>query len=323
MELLNQFPELKSLNYQSFSPFSTTDNNLFNNEAQKIPTINNWGEEDNNLPGFTHNSVPSVSQPIFTPGNEFHEETHKRKELDFAWETSFWNSSSPHVYDTEINIRNNPGRGKSAKSNGKEEEKPKEVVHVRARRGQATNSHCVAERSRIQFMERDVLTGVDKYLQNSEKVESWGAHVIPLYSHVLYRYLSRILQVRRGKINERLRSLQDIVPGCYRNMGMAVMLDEIINYVQFLQNQIEFLSMKLTAASACHDFNSDSDDMEIMQMILEEIGFLMEEVFKVSLFEQLIKPSNKGIVLKMSMLDFSPQFLSPDSMESPQRVHRV
>nr|KJB39301.1 hypothetical protein B456_007G005700 [Gossypium raimondii] len=146
MELLNQFPELKSLNYQSFSPFSTTDNNLFNNKAQKIPTINNWGEEDNNLPGFTHNSVPSVSQPIFTPGNEFHEETHKRKELDFAWETSFWNSSSPHVYETEINIRNNPGRGKRAKSNGKEEEKPKEVVHVRARRGQATNSHCVAER---------------------------------------------------------------------------------------------------------------------------------------------------------------------------------
>ncbi|KAK8267541.1 hypothetical protein V6Z12_D11G005300 [Gossypium hirsutum] len=193
----------------------------------RIPTINNWGEEDNNLPGFTHNSVPSVSQPIFTPGNEFHEETHKRKELDLAWETSFWNSSSPHVYETEINIRNNPGRGKRAKSNGKEEEKPKEVVHVRARRGQATNSHCVAER------------------------------------------------VRRGKINERLRSLQDIVPGCYRNMGMAVMLDEIINYVQFLQNQIEgpifhakdniFLSMKLTAASACYDFNSDSDDMETMQ----------------------------------------------------------
>ncbi|TYJ07471.1 hypothetical protein E1A91_A11G005900v1 [Gossypium mustelinum] len=219
MELLDQFPELKSLNYQSFSPFSTTDNNLFNNQAQNIPTINNRGEEDNNLPDFTHNSVPSVSQPIFRPGNEFHEETHKRKELDFAWETSFWNSSSPHVYETEINIRNNPGRGKRAKNNGKEEDKPKEVVHVRARRGQATNSHCVAER------------------------------------------------VRRGKINERLRSLQDIVPGCYRNMGMAVMLDEIINYVQFLQNQIEFLSMKLTAASACYDFNSDSDDMETMQVL--------------------------------------------------------
>ncbi|KAL4297436.1 hypothetical protein GQ457_12G007680 [Hibiscus cannabinus] len=71
--------------------------------------------------------------------------------------------------------------------------------------------------------------------------------------------------VRRGKINERLRCLQDIVPGCYKTMGMAVMLDEIINYVQSLQNQVEFLSMKLTAASTFYDFNSDSDAMERLQ----------------------------------------------------------
>lgn len=83
-------------------------------------------------------------------------------------------------------------------------------------------------------------------------------------------------------------------------MGMAVMLDEIINYVQSLQNQVEvsqsidndqvhcynfytsflkqlikfyffleiqFLSMKLTAASSFHDFNSETDDaMETMQV---------------------------------------------------------
>lgn len=86
-------------------------------------------------------------------------------------------------------------------------------------------------------------------------------------------------------------------------MGMAVMLDEIINYVQSLQNQVEvsqsidndqvhcynfytsflkklinqknlfcfleiqFLSMKLTAASSFHDFNSETDEaMETMQV---------------------------------------------------------
>ncbi|PKI48323.1 hypothetical protein CRG98_031271 [Punica granatum] len=49
--------------------------------------------------------------------------------------------------------------------------------------------------------------------------------------------------VRRGKINERLRCLQDIVPGCYKTMGLAVMLDEIINYVQSLQNQVEVRQM--------------------------------------------------------------------------------
>ncbi|XP_051142800.1 scarecrow-like protein 3 [Andrographis paniculata] len=91
------------------------------------------------------------------------------------------------------------------------------VVHVRAKRGQATDSHSLAER------------------------------------------------VRRERINEKLRCLQDIVPGCYKTMGMAVMLDEIINYVQSLQNQVEFLSMKLTAASSFYDFNSETDALEAMQ----------------------------------------------------------
>ncbi|XP_038993410.1 transcription factor BEE 3-like [Hibiscus syriacus] len=107
---------------------------------------------------------------------------------------------------------NNSRRGKRAQINdtSMEEEKPKQVVHVRARRGEATDSHSLAER------------------------------------------------MRRQKINESLRCLEDIVPGCYKTMGMAVMLDEIINYVQSLQNQVEFLSMKLMAASTDCDFNSDA-----------------------------------------------------------------
>lgn len=30
---------------------------------------------------------------------------------------------------------------------------------------------------------------------------------------------------------------------------------------------LQFLSMRLTAASACYDFNSDSDDMGTMQVL--------------------------------------------------------
>jgi hypothetical protein len=40
--------------------------------------------------------------------------------------------------------------------------------------------------------------------------------------------------------------------------GKAVMLDEIINYVQSLQQQVEFLSMKLAAVNPQLDFNLDS-----------------------------------------------------------------
>uniref|UniRef100_A0A0D9X9Z3 BHLH domain-containing protein n=1 Tax=Leersia perrieri TaxID=77586 RepID=A0A0D9X9Z3_9ORYZ len=89
------------------------------------------------------------------------------------------------------------GKGKNAKP----VEPPKDYVHVRARRGQATDSHSLAER------------------------------------------------VRRERISQRMKVLQDLVPGCNKVIGKALMLDEIINYVQSLQRQVEFLSMKLATVN--------------------------------------------------------------------------
>lgn len=63
---------------------------------------------------------------------------------------------------------------------------------------------------------------------------------------------------RREKISERMRYLQDLVPGCNKITGKAGMLDEIINYVQSLQRQIEFLSMKLAAVNPSLDVNFDN-----------------------------------------------------------------
>ncbi|GMI78471.1 CRY2-interacting bHLH 4 [Hibiscus trionum] len=105
-------------------------------------------------------------------------------------------------------------RGKQAakqdKDGSQSGEAPKEnYIHVRARRGQATNSHSLAER------------------------------------------------LRREKISERMRLLQELVPGCNKITGKAVMLDEIINYVQSLQQQVEFLSMKLATVNP--ELNLDLD----------------------------------------------------------------
>nr|GMD20170.1 Transcription factor bHLH62 [Ipomoea batatas] len=36
-----------------------------------------------------------------------------------------------------------------------------------------------------------------------------------------------------------MKLLQDLVPGCSKVTGKALMLDEIINYVQSLQRQVE------------------------------------------------------------------------------------
>ncbi|KAK7282108.1 hypothetical protein RIF29_10651 [Crotalaria pallida] len=94
------------------------------------------------------------------------------------------------------------------------EEPPKGYIHVRARRGQATDSHSLAER------------------------------------------------VRREKISERMKMLQRLVPGCDKVTGKALMLDEIINYVQSLQNQVEFLSMKLASANPLfYDLATDLDTL--------------------------------------------------------------
>ncbi|XWS46262.1 hypothetical protein CRYUN_Cryun14cG0049600 [Craigia yunnanensis] len=116
--------------------------NFFSNQSPEIP--GNWGD---NLPGFIHHSnhsSVSVAQPIVTAKAEFHE-SKKRKAFDVS-ESSSRSTSSPQVSESGIKRRNNSGSGKRAKSNKKEEEKPKEVVHVRARRGQPTDSHSLAER---------------------------------------------------------------------------------------------------------------------------------------------------------------------------------
>ncbi|CAI8612499.1 unnamed protein product [Vicia faba] len=105
---------------------------------------------------------------------------------------------------------NNGGDEKQNKSNSKPPEAPKDYIHVRARRGQATDSHSLAER------------------------------------------------VRREKISERMKLLQDLVPGCNKVTGKALMLDEIINYVQSLQRQVEFLSMKLASVNTRVDFSIES-----------------------------------------------------------------
>lgn len=104
----------------------------------------------------------------------------------------------------------NNGNQKQSKENAKPPEPPKDYIHVRARRGQATDSHSLAER------------------------------------------------VRREKISERMKFLQDLVPGCNKVTGKAVMLDEIINYVQSLQHQVEFLSMKLATVNPRMDINMET-----------------------------------------------------------------
>ncbi|KAK8673229.1 hypothetical protein V6N13_111578 [Hibiscus sabdariffa] len=69
-------------------------------------------------------------------------------------------------------------------------------------------------------------------------------------------------RARREKISKKMSCLQDLVPGCNNITGKAGMLDEIINYVQSVQNKVEFLFMKLAALNPIVEFNVENLPME-------------------------------------------------------------
>ncbi|NP_001335303.1 basic helix-loop-helix (bHLH) DNA-binding superfamily protein [Solanum lycopersicum] len=146
---------------------------------------------------------------------EVAEEETKDKKLKECIEEE--DDSSKVTTEKKSNKRSATNSSNSKENSDTSKEKSKitddkklDYIHVRARRGQATDSHSLAER------------------------------------------------VRREKISERMRFLQDLVPGCNKITGKAGMLDEIINYVQSLQRQVEFLSMKLAAVNPRLDIDADN-----------------------------------------------------------------
>ncbi|KAE8664078.1 Transcription factor bHLH77 [Hibiscus syriacus] len=130
-------------------------------------------------------------------------------------------------------------------------------VHVRARRGQATDSHSLAERA------------------------------------------------RREKINARMKLLQELVPGCSKISGTALVLDEIINHVQSLQRQVEFLSMRLAAVNPGIDFNLDS-------VFTADSGSLMD-----SNFSGIVMPTMWPEVQLNGNRQQYPQQLHFDALQQP------
>ncbi|XP_010534341.1 PREDICTED: transcription factor bHLH48-like isoform X2 [Tarenaya hassleriana] len=160
-------------------------------------------------------SVPSNSNP----NNEVVKNEPMEMDTSYRLENQNQNQNQTQrpVKRKEEERKDKQSTKKSKRSanakNSEEEDKDKDklpYVHVRARRGQATDSHSLAERA------------------------------------------------RREKINARMKLLQDLVPGCNKVSGTAMVLDEIINHVHFLQRQVEFLSMRLAAVNPRIDTNLDN-----------------------------------------------------------------
>ncbi|URE47024.1 transcription factor BEE [Musa troglodytarum] len=192
LELTRKFPELEgpAMENSSLELMCHPQQNCLSHQPEfSMPSVDN----------LLSSLVTPVSHAMVSAGQQ----SHGDKKMKVAAEPSY-----------EIRKR---GRSLQRAS------KPKEVVHVRARRGEATDSHSLAER------------------------------------------------VRREKINGKMRFLRDLVPGCRKAMGMAGMLDEIINYVRSLQNQVELLSMEIAAAATFYD-NSWVETPQVHGASLEEEG---------------------------------------------------
>ncbi|KAG5097005.1 hypothetical protein AAZX31_17G072900 [Glycine max] len=127
--------------------------------------------------------------------------------------------------------------GASAPANGGGSGQPKQ--RVRARRGQATDPHSIAER------------------------------------------------LRRERIAERMKALQELVPNANKT-DKASMLDEIIDYVKFLQLQVKVLSMsRLGGAAAVAPLVAEgggdciqakrSNSNDSLAMTEQQVAKLMEE----------------------------------------------
>nr|XP_043633890.1 transcription factor HBI1-like isoform X2 [Erigeron canadensis]XP_043633891.1 transcription factor HBI1-like isoform X2 [Erigeron canadensis] len=114
---------------------------------------------------------------------------------------------------------------KAKRNTRNENSKPKpnmdvktDYIHVRARRGEATDSHSLAERK------------------------------------------------RREIIKKKMQFLQDLVPGCKKVTNKAAILDEIINYVQCLQKEVEVLTLKLAASTtSVENFLFNQELMQLSQ----------------------------------------------------------
>ncbi|KAL3630563.1 hypothetical protein CASFOL_023547 [Castilleja foliolosa] len=135
---------------------------------------------------------------------------------------------------------------------------------VRARRGQATDPHSIAER------------------------------------------------LRRERISERIKALQELVPSCNKT-DRAAMLDEILDYVKFLRLQVKVLSMsRLGGADAVAQLVSDIP----FQPIEDETGEIRSNQQQQHVWEKWSNEETEREVAKLMEDDVGAamQFLQTKSL---------
>ncbi|GAY55673.1 hypothetical protein CUMW_166030 [Citrus unshiu] len=221
----------RAVRFSVFAGINNSDNNHNdnNNNNHKISSKIDKNNNNNNCSPETTGSVPSNSSGNLgkvknEPAESDSDNNNPNSPQPLDIKTENQNQKSAKRKEREKKGKAATKKSKSGANDSSEDAEKLPYVHVRARRGQATDSHSLAERA------------------------------------------------RREKINARMKLLQELVPGCNKISGTALVLDEIINHVQSLQRQVEFLSMRLAAVNPRIDFNLDS-------LFVAESGSLIDSSF--------------------------------------------
>ncbi|RYR22019.1 hypothetical protein Ahy_B03g067302 [Arachis hypogaea] len=201
------------------------------------------GEEEADPPAL--NSSSSIHQQGFTQllsGDTSGVFRHNSSPADFVFDYSQQYVSSNYDYDyayasPDNSSANNPIPQEIKQRGVKVENKiMKDSVpwKVRAKRGCATHPRSIAERVNpiLPYMCSCSITFQILFLKK------------PLLRiRVLVASFSDLMvQVRRTRISDRIRKLQELVPNMDKQTNTADMLDEAVAYVKSLQKQIEELS---------------------------------------------------------------------------------
>ncbi|XP_009803327.1 transcription factor HBI1-like isoform X2 [Nicotiana sylvestris] len=244
------------------------------------PSLNMFGSEQKNWAGsnFTNNSLELARQSLSTLSNSSITRTSTKKRKTEFYEEDDCKArkleGEAGKVKSEITVKSEKeNSGNNSKENSKiSEVKKLDYIHVRARRGQATDSHSLAERA------------------------------------------------RREKISKKMKCLQDLVPGCNKVIGKAGMLDEIINYVQSLQKQVEFLSMKLAAS------NLNTDNLVAKEFPSQMANFANPACLQNNLFQQQQQGSSIGVATMLSqrredcLMSFPEAFLDSSHVPAVQQL---
>ncbi|KAL9411887.1 hypothetical protein AB3S75_045482 [Citrus x aurantiifolia] len=219
----------RAVRFSVFAGINNSDNNHNDNNNNNNHKIDKNNNNNNNCSPETTGSVPSNSSGNLgkvknEPAESDSDNNNPNSPRPLDIKTENQNQKSAKRKEREKKGKAATKKSKSAANDSSEDAEKLPYVHVRARRGQATDSHSLAERA------------------------------------------------RREKINARMKLLQELVPGCNKISGTALVLDEIINHVQSLQRQVEFLSMRLAAVNPRIDFNLDS-------LFVAESGSLIDSSF--------------------------------------------